>query len=223
MPFESLNALDGGPGQQRHDALGKPNIPALVVDGRAIPLLHVSQIASVLDLPNRVGGNSVGLAWDIISIQESFVGLLPRLTWDVVMTPTPARGRTLRNITVNAFHPFELVTRAWTTCEFPWYTGDADVEREQPLTDVEKLHAFAKRHHDLWVSFVLDVGDGLDERDPVVTSHRGDVPFSVLLESQRWHLAYHHRHLVDAMDRSGIDASGALDVTMLVDLPEDLY
>ena len=57
----------------------------------------------------------------------------------VLVAPTPSRGRSVRNLTVNTFRPFELLVEARRSHTFRWYTGDADAERERPLVDHEKL------------------------------------------------------------------------------------
>ncbi|MPZ60985.1 MAG: hypothetical protein GEU93_06765 [Propionibacteriales bacterium] len=207
-----------------YEEMGSPYVPAIAVGERVTSILHFSQIASILELSAGSPASSQANAWDITSIQQSYVDLLPRLGWDAALEPTPARGRSVRNITVNAFHPFDLVREAWNTRDFPWFTGDADVAREQPLTSMEKLCGYALDHHQRWQNFVLETGEALDRADPVVSSpHKGDIPYSVLLESQRWHLAYHFRHLIDALRRHGADTADAIDVEMLVDLPKEWY
>lgn len=196
------------------------------MDGRTFPVLHPQQIASVLDLP-RPGGSldNVRLAWDTVSILENWVELLVFPTWEQLDKPTPSRGRTLRNLTVNTFRPYELLPGAWKTGRFDWYTGEEDAKRERLLTTREELEEFAAQVLRDWEMFLMEVGDELSHKDPVVHSNRGDAPFSVLLRSQRWHAAFHHRQLVDFLHAEGVILEGELDVEGFedLDLPEEIY
>jgi hypothetical protein len=51
VEFEAMNAIDGGEGQRRYVDAGSPMIPSLLVGGRTFPIMHPSQIASLLSLP----------------------------------------------------------------------------------------------------------------------------------------------------------------------------
>ena len=55
---------------------------------------------------------------------------------------------------------------------------------------------YADRILAAWTEFVLDHAGELGERDPLVSSPRGDIRFSALLESQLEHVAFHQRQLV---------------------------
>jgi hypothetical protein len=217
--------FDGGPGQRRHEALGEPSVPSLIVDGDVIPLLHPSQIATALGLPRPEGADSLPTAYDTAAILESWVGMLPLAHRDLLLAPTPSRGRSIRNLTVNTFHPFELLPAAWEQGRFDWHTGEADLRREEPLRTVAAVTAYAQDILARWQGFLLDRAEELADRDPVIGSNRGDTPFSTLLQSQRWHAAFHHRQIVDVLRRGGVDVGTSLDVEAIpgLDLPDDLY
>ena len=113
---------------------------------------------------------------------------------ETLLEPTPSRGRSLRNLTVNVFHPFELLPAAWATGVFPW-DPDQDGPREQALTTPEHLVGYATGICSSWRVFVDCHGAGLFRSDPAIVSPRGDIAFSVLLDAQRWHAAFHLRQL----------------------------
>lgn len=70
-------------------------------------------------------------------------------------TPTPARGRTLRELIVNVFHPIELLSQAWSTGTFAWYP-DRDPERVESLVDKDTVVRYAGTIHQGWTVFVLE-------------------------------------------------------------------
>jgi hypothetical protein len=187
--------------------------------------MHPSQIASLLGLPGSESGvDSVRLGWDAVSILDNWVELLPQASWASLVAPTPSRGRSVRNLTVNTFRPFELLVESWRSHTFRWYTGEADAERERPLVDHEKLAEFARGIQYRWEDFLMESGEELGE-DPEIESNRGMVPYSVILRSQEWHAAFHHRQIVAFLRSEGVGLEGALDVEAFEDLelPHEIY
>ena len=55
MAFESLNAAEGD-GRLRWIEAGRPTVPSLVIDGQPHAVLHVSQIAELLQLAPPAAG-----------------------------------------------------------------------------------------------------------------------------------------------------------------------
>ena len=159
-----------------------------------MPILHVSQIAAALGLPTPAGLERARLAWDLAASLEAWVERLRGLAWDRLTSPTQLRGRSLRNLTVNVFHPVGLLPVAWESGSFDW-DPDEDAAREEELRSAEEVVSYAERIEGDWASFLLEVGGGLEERDPAVTSPRGDVTYTELLESQRAHAGFHLREL----------------------------
>ncbi|HST25249.1 MAG TPA: hypothetical protein VLJ76_04610, partial [Gaiellaceae bacterium] len=45
-------------GERRWVEAGRPTVPSLAVDGRIVPILHVSQVAEALGLPAPPGGST---------------------------------------------------------------------------------------------------------------------------------------------------------------------
>lgn len=201
-------------------------MPSLVVNGLAFPIMHPLQIASILGLPRPESEvDSVRLAWDTVSIMDDWVEILPEAPWELLVTPTPSRGRSIRNLTVNAFRPFELLPDAWRTRSFEWYTGEADTHRELPLTDLGKLEGFARMALRGWEDFLMESEEELGKEDPEIQSSRGEVPYSLVLRAQRWHVAFHHRQVVDFLRSEGMDPKNVLDVEGFedLDLPPEIY
>lgn len=190
-----------------------------------MPLLHVSQLASALGLrSSRSEVGSTALAWDIASILDSWCDHLRTLSFGEMVEPTPSRGRSLRNLTVNTFHPIELLPVAWTDGRFDW-DPDGDEEREQALRDARAVVDHAARVAGSWSAFLLEHGDEMGAADPVVSSPRGDVTYSALLASQRWHAAYHYRQLLDVLAGRDKALAGTLRLEALadLDLPAEVF
>jgi hypothetical protein len=197
VDFDSLNVRDGGEGQRRWVEAGRPTVPSLVMGGEAIPVLHVSQIAEALGLPLPAAGVPLRAGRGAAAILEAWLRHLPALGWQELLRPTPSRGRSLRNLTVNVFHPFELLPSTWRTEAFGW-RPEEDAARERLLADPRAVLGFAATAAAGWNTFLDTCGADLGARDPRVATPRGAVTFSALLEFQRWHAAYHYRQLVDA-------------------------
>ncbi|HST25194.1 MAG TPA: hypothetical protein VLJ76_04325, partial [Gaiellaceae bacterium] len=126
---------------------------------------------------------------------------------------TPARGRSLRNLTVNVFHPFELLPPAWESVEFPWYPEE-DGAREAELVGHGLLLGFAEAAAAGWAEFLSECDLA---GDPPVGTPRGRMPFSTLVTFQRWHAAYHYRQLLAVLGR---DDDGLLEG---LSLPSDVF
>ncbi len=215
MEHESLNAADGGEGARRWADAGRPVLPSLVVDGRVVPVLHVSQIAEELGLPVPASVPERDGA-DTVTILDAWIDAIRRADWEALLEPTPARGRSLRNLTVNVFHPFELLPGAWRTGEFDWRPED-DGEREAALATRQALLAFADAAAAGWRAFLA--ATDVASQDAPVRSSRGEVRFSALVSFQRWHAAYHYRQLVSVLGSGGLDLGTFEDLT----LPRDVF
>lgn len=195
-----------------------------MVDEVATPILHASQIASLLGLPVPESQEGARLAWDASSILGSWVELIADLDWRLLTVPTPSRGRSLRNLTVNVFHPFGLLPDAWHSGAFGW-DPDLDEEREQQLREPAAVVGYARDRHDGWVRFLLEVEDELGDAGHRVESPRGEITYGHLLAQQRWHAAFHYRQLVAVRRIEGAPAASAVDLASLggLALPDDVF
>lgn len=183
---------------ERWQEAGRPIVPSLVVDGVVTPILHVSQLAEALGLEPPPGGDAGRLAHDCGAILDAWLAELAPLPWEALTAPTPSRGRTLRELTVNVFHPFELLPAARETGDFPW-RPELDSEREARFGDAAGLVDWATAVRDDWRAFVAGVP--LDAGDPPVGSPRGSIPYSALLDAHRTHAAFHLRQLGAFLER----------------------
>jgi hypothetical protein len=210
-------------GLDRWREAGEPLIPSLVVDGVATPILHRSQLASLLGLPVASSGDAQRVAGDTISILDSWATVIEPVDWESLIAPTPSRGRTIRNLTVNVFHPFELLPTAWADGRFEW-DPDRDDEREAQIETAEGLQRYASAISQAWTATLLEVDPTLAGDDRHVDSPRGEISFSNLLEQQRWHAAFHYRQITTFLTSRGQDVK-PLDLTGFagLDLPEDVF
>lgn len=215
-------------GSARWEAAGRPVIPSLEVDGVASGIMHVSQIASLLGLGDAgAAGLAAGrLAWDISLLLDAWVLHLRGLDRETIWAPTPSRERSLRNLTVNTFHPITLLPAALETGEFPWRPED-DEEREAALPDAPAVVAYAEEIALGWQSWLLGADATLAGAAGVAVSHesRGDLDGRTLLAAQRWHVAFHYRQLRVFLAARGSELPGALRIEALagLDLPADVF
>ena len=186
-------------------------------------MLHVSQIAAALGLPETAVNDPARLGRDAADVLGAWLSHLRELDFDLVTRPTPSRGRSLRNLTVNVFHPFELLPEAWKTGRFDW-DPDRDAEREWQLVDAASVVHFAERAAAGWGGFLHESGEALELSDRLVGTPRGEVAYSSLLDFQRWHAAYHYRQLVTFLRAEDATPERVLPLGSLdLALPSDVY
>lgn len=218
--------MDDGDGQRRWIDAGRPMIPSLLVDGEALPLHHPSQIPAMIGSPEVEETSSARrVAWDTTTILEDFIELIRSATWEQLNIPTPFRDRSSRNLTVNVFRPFAMLPESWESHRFDWWGGEADLQQEALLRDKDALVGFATGIFIAWQSFLLDHEDDIAASDPIIGSNKGDVPYSTLLITHRFHSANHHRQIRDVLGRNGVDVSQRLRTEAMQDigLPPELY
>jgi hypothetical protein len=138
--------------------------------------------------------------------------------------PTPSRGRSLRNLTVNVFHPVELLPTAFDDGRFDW-DPTLDEVREASLHDAAAVVRYARERYVDWHDWLLEREAELVARDPDVDSPRGEVTYGNLLDSQRWHAAFHYRQVLAHLDASGerVDRRVPLERLTGLDLPAAVF
>ncbi len=144
---------------------------------------------------------------------------------DDLTRPTPSRGRSLRNLTVNVFNPIGLLAGAWQKGKFDW-DPDLDEALEAKLATHGSLVSFANDRRLAWQDFLLETDETLDEVDPTITSPRGAVTYTELIASQRWHAAFHYRQLRAFVERENLPAPASpysLDGLSDLDLPAEVF
>jgi hypothetical protein len=223
VPYESVNIRDGAHGESRWREAGRPIVPSLVVGGEALPILHVSQLAAALGLPPPEAPPGARLAADTADVLRAWLDQLRPLSWSTLVAPTPSRGRSLRNLTVNVFHPFTLLPAAWAGDGFPW-DPEEDDRREAALATAGDVVSYAQSIHESWSDF-LERADDLDRPGLLVPSPRGALAWLDLLDHQRWHAAFHYRQFVEFLDRERLARPQALPLALLegLQLPADVF
>jgi hypothetical protein len=211
-------------GAARWADTGRPIVPCLLVGGVASPILHVSQLAAMLGLESPANLDVTRLAWDAAAVLDAWLKLIRQLDQETLTAPTPSRGRSLRNLTVNVFHPFELLPTAFETGRFDW-DPTLDEDREASLQDAAAVVAYASDRHLAWQDWLRESESDLLAQDPDITSPRGCVTFANLLDSQRWHAAFHYRQLLAVLDGRGYDLTAARSLGSLdgLRLPAEIF
>ena len=192
--------------------------------------MHPSQIASLLGLAGGSGGvgadgDGLRLAWDLSAILDAWVDHLRLLDWETICAPTPSRGRTLRNLTCNTFHPITLLPGAAEHGVFLWNPDD-DATREAALADTPAAVAYAATiatDFQGWLLGAEGLLAGAGSR-PVKTL-RGDLDMATLLVAQRWHAAFHYRQLKVFLASRGSELPGSFRIKALADLelPQEVF
>lgn len=211
-------------GASRWADAGRPPVPSLLVGGVASPILHISQLASMLGLKAPAQLESTRLAWDTVAVLDAWMELIRPLDLRTLTAPTPSRGRSVRNLTVNVFHPFELLPVAFETGRFEW-DPDLDESREAALRDAAAVVAYAGNVCSAWRDWLHENEARLVTREPEITSPRGRVTYANLLDSQRWHAAFHYRQLLAFLGGRGYDLTRALSLETLggLSLPGEVF
>ena len=197
-----------------------------MIDGKPIRILQISQVASALGLPMPEVGEVSRLGWDTVPILESWIESVQKADFEYLLTPTKSRERSVRNLLVNTFYPFELLPDTWDSGVFDWNPEHTDHLYEAPLTDMDTLVAWAESRFFGWQSFLLDKEDDLHTDGPEVDTPRGRVTYNVVLSGQRFHAAWHHRQMVDHLREGGYPLPDALDVEVLAEdlvMPANIY
>jgi hypothetical protein len=72
---------------------------------------------------------------------------------------------------------------------------------------------------------MLESEEALGRDDPPVVTPRGELRYSDLLASQRWHIAFHHRQIVEYLALEGVEPAHPFRVEQLagVTLPSTVF
>jgi glutaredoxin len=223
IAFESVNPVEDE-GAARWAALGSPRIPSLVLGGRTTAIYHTSQVAALLGLTPAGRGEAVRLAWDLAAIAEAWSEQIAQLSFELLTAPTPSRGRTVRNLTVNVHEPLALMAEAWESGLFVWDT-DLDEGLAAALGDAGAVRAYAEVRTAGWIGFLMDLGDELGRADPELRAGSEPIAFSTLLDAQRFHAAFHYRQIRTFLEAATAAPGGALDLARLegLRLPQAVF
>jgi hypothetical protein len=72
---------------------------------------------------------------------------------------------------------------------------------------------------------MLESEEALARDDPSVVTPRGQLRYSDLLAAQRWHIAFHHRQIVEYLALEGVEPAHPFRVEQLagVTLPATVF
>lgn len=225
VTFTSLNAIDDGDGAKRYAADGKPTIPAVTFGGDVVSFQHPSQLASLLQLDIGQAQPATAVAFSLLDVLERWIAVLDGVPFTSLLEPTLSRGRNIRNLTVNVYRPIRMLPQTYRDGLFNWYTNEADLQQESFLRDTGAVIAFAQEIYGEFANFLLEDGEALTGYDPQLTGNRGEMRFSELLVTQRFHAAFHYRQIVDFFNTNGYGPKPALPQMIVeeIALPSNLY
>lgn len=223
--MRSFNAIGGDEGQERYEQDGKPLIPSIVLDGEVHTFQHPGQIAELLGIEVEGVRSAGALAWSLLDVLQRYLDLVRDLDFEQMRLPTESRARDIRNLVVNVFRPIAYLAQSWEDGEFNWFTGEADTQQETFLRNAKDVLAFAEEILIAFNSFVLDAEAALDAEERRVDGNRGDMTYATLLTTQRFHVAFHYRQIVDCLSKADVAEKPSLPDALLreIALPEQLY
>lgn len=213
--------------------LGAPAVPFVKVGDRVQAIIHVSQLYSLLglDLPDEF--NERSLAWDVLTMMESWLGVIRSLDDVQLFAPTPARNRSPRDLLVDTFEKIAKGPPAWSSGDYVVVVDTEDVART--IIDAPTAIRYAEANIVAWREFLLEhFGDEAQAvKGPSVAvweigfgkrRERGTVEFGVVLSFLRNHTAMHLRQVTVALDRAAIrHPDDGLDAMTSLHLPKDVY
>ena len=105
------------------------------------------------------------------------------------------------------------------------YKAPPGARRARDLQDAPAVVAYASDRYVAWQDWLRENERDLLTREPDITSPRGCVTYSNLLDSQRWHAAFHYRQLLAFLDGRGYDLTAARSLASLdgLTLPAEIF
>jgi hypothetical protein len=232
IPFRSLVPLADEASREEWRSYGSPPVPALVVNGRATGVLHVSQFYSLLGVAPDYELDERRMVWDLISLEKMWHRLVEALDWELALRPTPARNRTIRDIVVNVFEfiPPALAARGTGT----YILALEPPELAQTFRTRDALLEYVDRHIADSEAFALEHYSGeesepapmisVTERLETGVRERSDMPYVALLGWLANHTAGHLRQCDAFLAGLGIEhAPMGLDAFEYLALADDPF
>jgi hypothetical protein len=156
---------------------------------------------------------------------DAWVAHLRVFDWEFVCAPTPSRDRTLRELTVNVFNPYDLAPAAWDRGNLPWHPED-DPTRALGFESAEALSSWAADIARRFGEFLAVNEPDLEDPRRPISSPRGELEWGPFVSSQRWHAAFHYRQLVAFAELRGVRRpQGALELSTFagLELPSEVF
>jgi len=200
-------------------------VPSIEIDGTSTMVMHISQLARLLHLPVPAMPEASRLAYDLLLVVGFWTSLIRPLPFELLVADTESRGRSIRNLTMNAVYPISLLPDAYETGKFDWGLVDMDEKLARQYEDTRSLVEFAQSVHDGWGLFVAAYENDLAKHDPWIDAPRGRMRFSELLGHQRWHLSFHYRQIGEFLASRGrpVPDGLRLDAAVAIALPPSVF
>src|SRR6185369_9809302 len=117
-------------------------VPFVKVGDRVQPIIHVSQLYSLLGLDLPAEFNERSLAWDVLTMMESWLGVIRSLDDKQLFAPTPARNRSPRDLLADTFEKIAKGPAAWSAGDYVVVIDTEEVART--ITDGEAAIRYAE-------------------------------------------------------------------------------
>ena len=179
-------------------------MPIAVLGERRLSIFHVDQLRGFLGLPAPDGASASYQAYvaaldRVLEAVERAVRQVPDAHLD---TPTPNRGRDLRELAFNIHDPIDRMRDALDTSAFLWAT-ESDFDRSRHFTSAEELADFCRDTRLNWLERAAAVDDDAAHK-PVHTA-RGVLTQQQVLEAQSGHAAQHLRQIYVFLREIGLE------------------
>jgi hypothetical protein len=207
-------------------------VPALAIDGIPHSILHPMQAGRLLGIAVDPRLEPARLAWDVVSVLESWLELLRLAPWPLVLEPTPSRERSTRELFVNVCCFLGLLADGWTTGTWngPHERGlDVYLEHErsteESLADKAKLLDYGTGVHLDLTTLFQEIEDELATAPArLVHTAGGELSFAHMLDAQRVHAAQHYRQAATFLESVGAPVPRhGLDAIRDLQLPNQVY
>lgn len=183
-------------------------VPLLVQGDRTLSIYHVDQIRGFLGLPAPEHATTsyqeyVAALDRVLEAVERAVRQVPP---EHLESPTPNRGRDLKELTYNIHEPITFMADSLDTRAFVWHADD--FVRSRQFTTSEQLAAFCHQTRQAWLARAAAVEQ--TEADAVVSSERGDLTNFQILEFQAVHAGRHLRQIYVFLREIGVEPTQEL-------------
>lgn len=197
----------------------------MVFGADVVSFQHPSQLAALLKLEVGDTQPATAVAFSLLDVLERWLEVMTEVPFEALLEPTLSRGRNIRNLTVNVFRPIGLLPRSYQDGQFNWFTNEADLQQESFLRDTAQVVAFATGIYGEFANFLLEHAEAFTTNDPQLSGNRGNMLFSELLVTQRFHAGFHYRQIVDFFNTGGYGPKPALPAMIVeaIGMPEQLY
>ena len=163
----------------------------------------MDQLRDFLGLPPEdAGGGYQELVEALGRVLEAAERAVRQVPDAHLSTPTPNRGRDIRELAYNIHCPIRLMGEALDSGFFDWSTT-GDFEASRGFETSAQLAGFCKEIRERWLANARTATSEDVER--VAWTPRGLLTQQQLLESQAWHAAQHLRQIYVFLREIGIE------------------